>query len=106
MADVFREGTSSANMEVIFKHPSTTIMLTEAGSTNVTNGWFQHFCPRHGPGTSGVDANGVFRIVGTWSTTTWPVHGEGCNVAWIDGHVEAKTIRSLADPGVNYWDRD
>ena len=101
MADVFREGTGSANKEVIFKHPSTTIMLTESNSH-----WFQHYCPRHGPGTADVDANGVFRIVGTWSTTTWPVHGEGCNVAWIDGHVEAKTIRNLADAGVNYWDRD
>jgi prepilin-type processing-associated H-X9-DG protein/prepilin-type N-terminal cleavage/methylation domain-containing protein len=103
MADVFQEGWTAgrANSEVLFKHPSTTIMLTESN-----NNWFQHYCPKHGPGTSGVDGNGVFRIVGTWNTTTWPVHNEGCNVAWIDGHVEAKKIRNLADAGVEYWDRN
>lgn len=101
MSHVFREGIGSPNSETMFKHPSTTIMLAES-----SNAWYQHYCAKHSDGTAGTDGNGVFRIVGHLTETTWPVHGESCNVAWIDGHVEAKTIRNLADPGEEYWDRD
>jgi prepilin-type N-terminal cleavage/methylation domain-containing protein/prepilin-type processing-associated H-X9-DG protein len=103
MRHVFNEGwgAGARNAEVMFKHPSTTVMLTESD-----NSWYQKFCPKHSIGISGVDANGVFRILGDDSKTTWPVHGEACNVAWIDGHVDARVIRNLADVGVDYWDRD
>ncbi len=107
MTHVFNEGWGSTarNSEVMFKHPSTTIMLAE---TNTNGHWYQHYCAKHALGTSGPDANGVFVISGTDSTPriTYPVHGEACNVAWIDGHVDTRVIRNLADVGVNYWDRD
>jgi prepilin-type processing-associated H-X9-DG protein len=99
MTNVFREGTSSANSEVMFTHPSSTIMLTE--SSNV---WYQHY---HPSGTGSTATSGDdFYILGSLNETTWPRHGEGCNVLWIDGHVEAKRIRNLADASVDYWDRD
>ena len=103
MSHVFNEGwqPGRANSEVLFKHPSTTIMLTESN-----NAWYQHYCAKHGDGTAGVDGSGNFRILGHLNETTYPIHNEGCNVLWIDGHVEAKKIRNLADPGVEYWDRD
>ena len=102
MRHVFNEGWVSGmrNAETMFVHPSTTIMLTESNSH-----WYQKYCPKHSIGTAGPDANGVFRILGDDNSTTWPVHNEGCNVAWIDGHVEAKKIRNIADAGVDYWDR-
>ncbi|MBT3382042.1 MAG: DUF1559 domain-containing protein [Lentisphaerae bacterium] len=104
MGHAFREGwrPGQRNAETMFKHPSTTIMFTE--SSNV---WYNHYCARHAYGTSGVDpATGVFRIRGTLGEITYPRHSRGCNVAWIDGHVEWMTIRELAAPTVEYWDRD
>ena len=103
MTHVFNEGWAAGrdNAAVLFKHPSTTILLTESN-----NCWYNHYCPKHGVGSSGTDGNGVFRILGSLNEITWPRHGDGCNVAWIDGHVEAKRIRNLADPGNDWWDRD
>jgi prepilin-type N-terminal cleavage/methylation domain-containing protein/prepilin-type processing-associated H-X9-DG protein len=103
MSDVFAEGQFARNRDSVFLHPSTTILLTE--SSNVC---YQHYCARHPAGamTSGTDANGIFRIVGVLGETTWPTHGQNCDVAWIDGHVEAKAVSNLASPSVEYWDRN
>ena len=103
MSDVFYEGQSNRNRDSIFRHPSTTIMLSE--SSNVC---YQHYCAKHpvAPMAAGTDANGNFRILGVLGETTWPTHGQNCNVAWLDGHVEAKTVSNLASPSVEYWDRN
>ena len=103
MTHAFREGwiPGQENAAVLFKHPSTTIMLTESN-----NCWYNHYCAKHSIGSSGPDGSGTFRILGTLNEVTWPRHGNACNVAWIDGHVEPKGIRNLADPGNDWWDRD
>ena len=103
MWHVFAEGHWARNGESIFRHPSTTIMLAES-----SNACWQHFCARHlDPAMSfGTDANGTFRLLGVLGEATWPTHGQNCNVAWLDGHVEAKTVTNLASPSVEYWDRD
>ncbi|NCB36603.1 MAG: type II secretion system protein, partial [Clostridia bacterium] len=56
MTHAFQEGWQAgrANSEVLFTHPSSTIMLTESN-----NSWYQHYCAKHTLGTSGPDANGV-----------------------------------------------
>ena len=101
MSDVFYEGPSAGNSESMFTHPSTTVMMLE--SSNVC---YQHYCPVHGVGTAGLDGSGRFVIVGALGETTFPIHGEACNVAWIDGHVEATQIRNLASATERSWDRD
>ena len=101
MRHVFQEGHYHPSAETMFKHPSTTIMLTESD-----NAWYQHYCARHSLGTTGYDAGGNFCILGHYKTTTFPRHGKGCNVAWIDGHADWRTIRDLASPSEEYWDRD
>ena len=101
MSHEFNEGHWAANSEAMFKHPSTNIMMVES-----SNACWQHYCPRHGIGTAGEDGSGRFRMVGVLGEVTWPRHGDSCNVAWIDGHVESKLTRNLAASDVNYWDRN
>jgi len=103
MWHVFNEGHWTRNSDGMFRRPSTTIMLSESSNCS-----WQHYCAKHpDPAMSaGADANGNYRIVGVLGETTWPVHGQGCNVAWIDGHVEAKPIRNLATASTDCWDRD
>lgn len=103
MSHVFREGwaTGQKNAETMFRHPATTLMLTESD-----NQWYQHYCARHSDGTAGYDTNGHFRILGHLNETTFPRHSNGCNVAWIDGHADWRTIRDLATSTNEYWDRD
>jgi len=100
MTHVFFEGsTHGANKEVLYVHPSTTIMLAES-----SNCWWQHYCPRHNVGSTSVDpVKGLF-IVGTLGERTWPKHGKGCNITWLDGHVKWASITELSSPSVNYWD--
>lgn len=102
MTHVFNEGwiSGKANKQVLFSHPDTTLMLTESNNT-----WYQHYCPKHGTGSAGVDSNGKFRILGHLNETTYPIHQAGCNVLWLDGHVDWRSIRELATPTVIYWDR-
>ncbi len=100
MMHVFYEGTSGANNEVLAVRPSSTVMLLESN-----NCWWQHYCPKHGVGTTATDAStGLLYINGVLNEHTWPRHNKGCNVAWMDGHVKWMTIRELASPAVKYWD--
>ncbi len=99
MMHVFHEGPWEPNNENLAVHPSSTILLCES-----SNCWWQHYCSRHAVGHTAVDSiKGLF-IIGVLGERTWPKHGKGCNIAWLDGHVKWVSMRELSSPNVNYWD--
>ncbi len=102
MTHVFPEGwtTSRAMAEMVAS--SETVCLLESDAH-----WYHHYCPRHPSGAMGVltNANGVTYINGSNGEHTWPMHMEGLNVAFCDGHVKWEKITNLADPSRRYlWD--
>lgn len=101
MVHVFPEGWNSPASMASFEAPSETVAIIES-----SNGWFTHYCPRHAVGSLQTDANGNTYIQGTY-TTVWPMHMDGLNVAFCDGHVKWEKITNLSNSNRRYlWDRN
>jgi prepilin-type processing-associated H-X9-DG protein len=83
-------------------HPTTTIMIIEG-----QNCWWQHYCARHGIFLARIEVEagtGKERLRGTLNELTYSRHGRGCNAAWLDGHVEWRTMQEFATPSQVFWD--
>ncbi|NUQ00193.1 MAG: DUF1559 domain-containing protein [Armatimonadetes bacterium] len=101
MNHLFTEGASAPLTMNQFEAPSESICLAESN-----NSWYTHYCQRHA-GTWGIVTSGSNTYLnGTWNSTTWPLHNEGCNVVFADGHVKWESIMGLTNPNRTYlWDR-
>ena len=104
MTHVFPEGWTSPVAMCDFAAPAETVCILES-----SNAWWQHYCPRHLSSPMGVltdTTTGLTYINGSLNERTWPLHSEGLNVAFCDGHVKFEKITNLADPNRRYlWDR-
>ncbi len=82
------------------KHPAESALLLES-----SNAWWCHWFPGP-PGPEWKDvqqtSDGTLYLRGVLGETIWPVHGDGCNVAFCDGHVKYRTIQSMVDD-YNLW---
>ncbi|MEI6500063.1 MAG: DUF1559 domain-containing protein [Armatimonadota bacterium] len=101
MEHVFGEGQNNPVGMGDMTAPSETAMILES-----SNGWFQHYCPRHIVAPMAVVTTGTVAYIHGRYTSTYPWHNEGLNVAFCDGHVKWMKITQLADPAARYlWDR-
>ena len=108
MTHVFPEGINNGALnrsrhEVDFVHPTSTVMILEAGPNPW---WYTHYCSKPHYNGSITAFNGKPVLRDAPGVMTMGKHNQGCNVAWVDGHVEWKTIRELGDPNKNYWHAD
>ncbi len=74
------------------KWPSESALLLES-----SNAWWCHWFPVSGWNETRTTSDGTLYLRGRLGETIWPIHGDGCNVAFCDGHVKFRTIRSMVD---------
>mgnify|MGYP006296329161 CR=1 FL=1 len=103
MQPVFRQSIHTRH-ESEFTHPTETVLLLDGQP------WHQLGCPcpAHASSLPMVITswNGMPALQGNNSGRySLGRHNGGPNVAWVDGHVEWKTITELGDPnkGSTYW---
>ncbi len=96
----FPEGTGYTVRDSMFEYPAESDLLTES-----SNAWWQHYNPEWNPGQNFVDGERGLVIVGWLGETTYPVHNEGCNCAYVDGHVKFNSTRNLEN-NVKFWSRE
>ncbi len=94
----FPEGTYTGGSlpyplnESSFRHVANTGVVFES-----SNAWYCHWLPQPGWNLTGTTGNGELYLLGQLNETIWPWHGEGCNVAFADGHAKYRTIQSMLE---------